>query len=57
MKKRCTKCGGELLELWSEDKISVWIACALCDKTELDGMRRIKLEDDIDKVMGFRGKK
>ena len=54
MKGRCNKCGGQLLELWDKGKTAIWIACAVCDKPELDEMKRLKMEDDIDKVMGIR---
>jgi len=50
----CPHCGGKLLELWDKDKRSIWIACPICDKPELDEMKRLKLEDDIDKVMGVK---
>ena len=56
MKKRCDKCGGQLLELWNKEKTSIWIACAYCDKAELAKMRQLKREDDIDIVMGTGGK-
>ena len=48
---RCNKCGSSLLELWSKDKGSIWLACPKCDKPELDQMKQQKLEADIDKVM------
>ena len=50
MKQRCKKCGGVLFYLWGEGKRSIWIACAICDKPELDEMKKRKLEDDIDKI-------
>jgi len=56
MKKRCDKCGGQLLELWDREKTAVWIACAVCDKPELDDMKRRKMADDVDKIMGIKDK-
>ncbi len=51
---RCNKCYNQLLELWSKDKKAIWLACPKCDKPELDQMKQLKLEADINRVMGIK---